>query len=133
MSDHDRTVLNQADENEFIGELLSWEQFSLEELLETPAVLALVYIENGIGIWLEPVGLPKSHDQLVEHREGVPTLFLALHDQVILLFGDYFSKTMHLLPQNEEGMAEDKVDGVNGAVIHEVSGQGLLPEEVMVI
>ena len=40
---------------------------------------------------------------------------------------------MHLLPQNEEGMAEDKVDGVNGAVIHEVSGQRLLPEEVIVI
>ncbi len=85
MSDHDRNILNQADENEFIGELLSWEQFSLEEPLETLAVLALVYIENSIGIRLEPVGLPKSHDQLVEHREGVPTLFLALHDQFILL------------------------------------------------
>ena len=41
MSDHVRTILNQADENEFIGELLSWEQFSLEEPLETLAVLAI--------------------------------------------------------------------------------------------
>ena len=40
---------------------------------------------------------------------------------------------MHLLPQNEYGVAEDKVDGVNGAVVHEVCGQRLLPEEVMVI
>jgi hypothetical protein len=85
VSDHDRTVLNQADENELIGELLSWEQFPLEELLEAPAVLALVEIEDGLGIRLESIGLPKSHDQLVEHREGVPTLFLALHDQFILL------------------------------------------------
>ena len=101
MSGHDLTVLDHADENEFIAQLLEWQQFSLEEPLETIAILALLEIEDGIGIRLEPVGLPKSHDQLVEHREGVPTLFLALHDQVILLLGDYLSKTMHLLPQNE--------------------------------
>jgi hypothetical protein len=41
VSDHDRNILNQADENEFIGEPLSWEQFSLEEPLETLAVLAI--------------------------------------------------------------------------------------------
>ena len=40
---------------------------------------------------------------------------------------------MHLLPQNENGVAEDIVDGVNGAVIDKVSGQRLLPEEVIVI
>ena len=40
---------------------------------------------------------------------------------------------MHLLPQNEDRVAEDVVDGVNGAVVHEVSGQRLIPEEVMVI
>ena len=67
MSDHDRTILNKTDENEFIGELLSREQFPLEELLEGLAVLALVEIERGIGIRVEPVGLPKSHDQLVKH------------------------------------------------------------------
>jgi hypothetical protein len=59
--------LNKADENKLIGEHLSWEQFPLEELLEGLAVLALVEIERGIGIRVEPVGLPKSHDQLVEH------------------------------------------------------------------
>ncbi len=39
---------------------------------------------------------------------------------------------MHLLPQNEYGVAEDIVDGVDGAVIHEVGGQGLLLEKVIV-
>lgn len=45
MSDHALTVLLIADENEFIGELLSRQQFPLEELLETPAILAIIDIE----------------------------------------------------------------------------------------
>ena len=39
---------------------------------------------------------------------------------------------MHLLPQNEDRVAEDVVDGVNCAVIHKMSRQRLLPEEVIV-
>jgi hypothetical protein len=133
VSGHVRTMLNQADENEFIGQLLAWQQLSLEELLETPAVLALVDIEDGIGVRFEPVGLPKSHDQAIKHREGVPTFFLSLHDKVILLLGDYLSKSMHLLPQNKYGVPKDIVDCVNYAVIHKMSRQRLLPEEVIVI
>ena len=45
VSDHALTVLLIADENEFIGELLSRQQFPLEELLETPAILAIIDIE----------------------------------------------------------------------------------------
>ena len=67
MSGHDLTVLDHANEKEFIGQLIKRQQLSLEELLETPAFLALVNIKDSIGIRLELVGLLKSHDQLVEH------------------------------------------------------------------
>ena len=40
---------------------------------------------------------------------------------------------MHLLPQNEYWVTEDEVYCVNRAVIHEMSRQRPLPEEVIVI
>ena len=67
VSDHRLTILNHADENEFIGSLISWQQFSLEELLEGPPILALINIEDCFGIWLEPIRLPSFHDKIVEH------------------------------------------------------------------
>ena len=67
VSDHRLTILNHADENEFIRGLISWQQFSIEELLEAPPILTLIQIEDGLGICLEPVSLPKSHDQAIKH------------------------------------------------------------------
>ena len=133
VSGHDLTVLNHAHENEFIGELLSWQQFSLEELLETPTILALVYFKDGLGICLQPVGLPAFDDQAIEHGEGVATSPLALHDPLILLLRGHLRESMHLLPQHEYWVAEHIVDGVNGAVVHKMSRQWLLPEEVVMM
>ena len=71
------------------------------ELSEAPAILAFIHIEYGQRIRLKPVGLPRTHNDLIDDREGIATRSLALHDEVILLLGDDLGESMHLLPQNE--------------------------------
>ena len=67
MSDHPLAFLNHANENEFIGALICWEQLPLEVILEGHTILAVSNIEDRLGVWLQPVGLPKSHDEVIEH------------------------------------------------------------------
>ena len=133
VSDHLPSILLQAYENKFIGALLHREQLVMEELPEAPAILSISDIEDGQRIRLKPVGLPKSNNDLIDDREGIATRSLALHDEVILLLGDDLGESMHLLPQNEYWVTEDEVYCVNRAVIHEMSRQRPLPEEVIVI